>query len=121
MIADAFEGREFEEGLAVWVEEAAVGFPVAGVFGDVDEVAGDEDGAGVADFAAEWEVLVWEGVERVDGGFGAGGAPFIEMDLGVGDDEESEVGVVVGWGGERGEGGGGDGACELAAEGASGG
>ena len=121
MIADAFEGREFEEGLAVGVEEAAVGFPVAGVVGDVDEVTGDEDGAGVADFAAEWEVLVREGVERVDGGFGAGGAPFIEMDLGVGDDEEGEVVIVVGWGGEGGERGGGDGACELAAEGASGG
>lgn len=58
VIADAFEGREFEEGLAVGVEEAAVGFPVAWVVGDVDEVSGDEDGAGVADFAAEWEVLV---------------------------------------------------------------
>jgi len=122
VIADAFEGREAEESLAIGVEESGVCVPVSGVVGDIDEVAEDEDGAGCGDGAAGREGLAGELIDGVDGCFGACGAPFIEVDLGVGGYEEPDF-VIGGccWGGgaegaREGEGG----SCERAGERAAG-
>ncbi len=96
MVADAFEGREAEERLAIGVEESGVCFPVSWVAGDIDEVAEDEDGAGCGDGAAEREVLAGQLIDGLDGRFGASGAPFIEVDLGVGGYEEPDFVLCVG-------------------------
>lgn len=122
MIADAFEGGEAEEGLAIGVEEFGVGFPVSGVVGDIDEVAEDEDGAGCGDGAAEREGLAGELIDGVDGCFGACGAPFIEVDLGVGGYEEPDlVCGGRGWaGGAEGAREGEGGSCERTGERAAG-
>lgn len=96
MIADAFEGWEAEESLAIGVEESGVGFPVSGIVGDIDEVAEDEDGAGGGDGATEREGLAGQLIDGLDGRFGASSAPFIEVDLGVGGYEEPDFVLRVG-------------------------
>ena len=72
---------------------------MSGVVYDVDQISGDDDAAGIIDGAAEWKRFSGEVIECLDSGLGAGGAPFIEVDLRIGHHIKRHI-----W---RGDGGGG--------------
>jgi hypothetical protein len=78
---------------------------MSGVVYDVDQISGDDDAAGFIDGAAEWKRFSGEVVECLDGGLGAGGAPFIEVDLRIGHHIKCHIQTWDGgggaWGGWR--------------------